>query len=78
MVFSICPARSLYNTEKKSRLIDQKTKGELTPISSFDTHLAERSKDLCSNKLVLKKKRKQQNTELMLEEQLNFMFPPYK
>lgn len=49
----------------------------LTPISSFDTHLAEGSKDLHSNKLDLKEKTKQQNTEQM-EEQLNFMFPPYK
>lgn len=66
MIFIFCPVKSLYNIEKISTLIDQKTKGK------WPWHLlavlAEGSKDLCSNEFKLKEKRKQKTTELMLEE----------
>lgn len=58
MIFTVCPAKTVYNIEKKIQTDRPEDKGRvaLTPISSFDTHLAEGSKDLHSNKLDFKKK----------------------
>lgn len=76
MIFTICPAKSLYNTEKNSRLIDQKTKGELTLISCFDTCLAEGSKDLYSNKLDSKEKKKTTEHRTDAGRAIKFCFLP--